>query len=48
MWTVLLSALMALSRLSMYLSQSLLTWLDRAALRAAQAKSSARLASLTS
>lgn len=48
MWTVLLSALMALSRLSMYLSQALLTWLDRAALRAAQAKSSARLASLTS
>ncbi len=47
MWSVLLSALMALSRLAMYLSHALLAWLDRASLRAAQAKSSARRATLT-
>ncbi|MBY0466492.1 MAG: hypothetical protein K2W33_16270 [Burkholderiales bacterium] len=48
MWSVLLSALMALSRLAMVLSQALLGWLDRASLRAAQAKSCARRASLMS
>lgn len=47
LWSVLLSALMALSRLAMVLSHALLGWLDRAALRAAQAKSNARRATLT-
>lgn len=48
MWSVLLSALMALSRLSVAMSQAVLGWLDRASLRAAQAKSVARRANLAS
>ncbi|HRK39417.1 MAG TPA: hypothetical protein PK347_13610 [Burkholderiaceae bacterium] len=48
LWTVLLSALMALSRLSVVLSQAVLAWADRASLRAAQAKSIARRATLAS
>ena len=46
LWSVLLSALMALSRLAMVLSHALLGWLDRASLRAARAKSNARRATL--
>ncbi len=46
LWAVLLSALMVLSRLALALSHALLGWLDRAALRAAHAKSSARRATL--
>lgn len=47
LWAVLLSALIALSRLAMALSVSLLGWLDRASLRAARAKCNARRATLT-
>ena len=46
MWTVLLSALMALSRLTLCLSHALLAWLDRASLRAARARSCARRAAM--
>jgi hypothetical protein len=42
LWSVLLSALLLLSRMSVHLSQEVLTWLDRAARKTARARAQAR------
>jgi hypothetical protein len=43
LWSVLLSALLLLSRVSVRLSQAVLSWLDRSAQTRARARSRARL-----
>ena len=48
LWSVLLSALMLLSRMSVRLSHAALTWLDKSARRTARARSLARANAETS